>query len=385
MHPRLDGGALLVALCFISFPAIAGPTGYLRLKRVQIIDRQGFEKPIPALSVLVPSDWSFDGQVQYAQHLVAAADIVKLTFRATSPDGRTGVELFPDQNWGWADDPMMRQAIQNQNAMAARMNGPQTLLMAPLSAREFLTRVVIPKLRPGARVSGIEPIPDADAPIQQPIRQAQAQAARAGVPLRLKADHARARIHTSSGGHPSEEWMTAVIFTQATSLPSANPMASQSSTYQCAARYLFGLRAPESGLDANDTLYKTVLASVRIDPDWQARVSRAQLGMQAADLKGAQDRSRIIAQSAEDTRKSIREGYENRQRSHDRTSAEFSDALRGVQNFRNPVTGEAVQLDNRYANAWASGNGEYVVSDSSSFNPNSVLQGNWTRLEPVRR
>jgi hypothetical protein len=107
--------------------------------------------------------------------------------------------------------------------------------------------------------------------------------------------------------------------------------------------------------------------------------------MQAADLKGAQDRSRIIAQSAEDTRKSIGRLRENRQRSHDRTSAELSDALRGVQNFRNPATGENVQLDNRYANAWASGNGEYVVSDSSSFNPNSVLQGNWTRLEPVRR
>jgi len=373
---------LLVALFSISPPALAAPSPYLRLKRVQIVDQRGFEKPLPALSVLVPSDWSFEGQVQYAQHLVAAADIVKLTFRATSPDGRTGIELFPDQNWSWADDPMMRQAMQNQNAVAARMNGAQTVLMAPLSAREFLTRGLIPRLRPGARVSGVEPIPDAEAPIQQLIREAQAQAAQAGIPLRLKADHARARIHTSAASHTSEEWMTAVIFTRATSLPS---MAGQTSMYQCAARYLFSLRAPEGGLDANDTLYRTVLATVRIDPVWQARVSQAQLGMQAADLKGAQDRSRIIAQSAEDTRKTIREGYENRQRSHDRTSAEFSDALRGVQNFRNPVTGENVQLDNRYGNAWASGNGEYVVSDSSSFNPNSVLQGNWTRLEPVRR
>ena len=214
----------------------------------------------------MPSDWRFDGRVQYAEHLVAAADIVKLTFRATSPDGRTGIELFPDQNWAWADDPMMRQAIQNQNAMAARMNGPQTFLMAPLSAREFLTRVVIPKLRPGAKVSGIEPIPDAEAPIQQPIRQAQAQAAQTGIPLRLKADHARARIHTSAGGHPSEEWLTAVVFTQATALPSTTPMVGQSSTYQCAARYLFGLRAPEGGLDANDTLYKTVLAACASTP-----------------------------------------------------------------------------------------------------------------------
>jgi hypothetical protein len=84
-------------------------------------------------------------------------------------------------------------------------------------------------------------------------------------------------------------------------------------------------------------------------------------------------------------RKTIREGYESRQRSHDRTSAEFSDALRGVQNYRNPATGEMVQLDNQYGHAWASGNGEYVLSDSPGFNPNSVLHGNWTELQPAHR
>jgi len=375
MNPWLGRGALLAAL-WISSSAGASE-GYLRLKRVQIVDRNGFEKPIPALSVLIPRDWSFDGQAQYAQHLVAPLDIVKLTFRAASPDHRTGFELFPDQNWSWTDDPMMRQAIQNQNAMAARMNGAQTTLMAPLSARDFLTRVAVPRLRPGAKISGVEPIPDADAPIRQLIQQA--QASQPGIPLNLKADHARARVHTPSG----EEWITAVIFTRATPVPTLG--GGRSLSYECAARFLYGLRAPEGGLEANDALYRTVLSTIRIDPTWQSRVTQAQMQMQATNLKGVQDRSRIIAQSAEDQRRIIKEGYENRQRTLDRTNAEFSDALRGVQNFRNPATGEAVQLDNRYANAWASGDGEYVVSDSSSFNPNSVLQGHWTRLEPVHR
>jgi hypothetical protein len=128
-----------------------------------------------------------------------------------------------------------------------------------------------------------------------------------------------------------------------------------------------------------------VLSTVRIDATWQARVSQVQLNIQAAELKCARDRSRIIAQSAEDTRKTLREGYESRQRSHDRTSAEFSDALRGVQNYRNPTTGEVVQLDNQYGHAWASGNGEYVLSDSPGFNPNATLRVNWTELQPVHR
>jgi len=58
--------------------------------------------------------------------------------------------------------------------------------------------------------------------------------------------------------------------------------------------------------------------------------------------------------------------------------------MRGVQNFHNPTTGEDVKLSNEYAHAWVSGNGEYVMSDSSSFNPGQVLQGHWTELQPVR-
>jgi len=354
-----------------------------------VVDKHGFEKPMPALSLLIPTDWSFEGDVHFAQRPGGSpADLVKITFRAASPDGRTAIELFPGYSWAWADDPMMRQAIQNSNAMSAQLGGGRTELMAPLAAREFLTRIAVPKLQPGARVLGTEPIPDVDGPLKQQVQQAQAQAAQAGMQLRIKADHARAHLQSNAGGQPAEEWITAVVYTRATPAPSMNAMTGQMGqtwTYQCSAENLFGLRAPAGSLNANEKLYQAVLSTVRIDPTWQARVSQVQLNMQAADLKGARDRSRIIAQSAEDTRKTLREGYEARQRSHDRTSAEFSDALRGVQNYRNPTTGEVVQLDNQYGHAWASGNGEYVLSDSPGFNPNATLRGNWTELQPVHR
>src|SRR5262249_32623654 len=109
------------------------------------------------------------------------------------------------------------------------------------------------------------------------------------------------------------------------------------------------------------------------------------LNMQAANIQGARDRSKIIAQSAEEQRKAIKEGYEGRQKSEARNAERFSDAMRGLQTFRNPSTGEDVKLDNSYAHAWVSGNGEYVLSSSPGFNPGQVLQGSWTELQPVRR
>jgi hypothetical protein len=365
----------------------AAEPGYLRLKRVEIVDRHGFEKPMPAMSMLVPTDWSFDGQIRYAQKLGDPADLVRLAFRTASPDGRLAVEMFPGWSWAWADDPMMRQAMQSQNAMTAQLGRAPTEVSPPMSARDFLTRVAVPRLRPGARVLGVEPIPDVDAGLQEQVRQTQAAAASAGLQMRLRADHARARLQLPAGKQPGEEWLTAVVFTRATAMPSINRATGQmgqSAMYQCSAEYLFAMRAPPGELPTNEKLFRTILSTVRVDPTWQARVSQVQANMAASNVQSAHDRSKIIAKSGEDTSRLIREGYENRQSALARSNERWSDAMRGVQNFHNPTTGEDVKLSNEYAHAWVSGNGVYVMSDSSG-NPGQVLQGHWTELQPVRR
>jgi|SRR5579859_1243714 len=37
---------------------------YYRMKKVAVVDAHGFERPIQALSLLIPSDWQFQGSVQ---------------------------------------------------------------------------------------------------------------------------------------------------------------------------------------------------------------------------------------------------------------------------------------------------------------------------------
>ena len=382
--PRSWMSLLLAGLAPLS--SLAAEPGYLRLRKVEIVDRRGFEKPIPAMSLLVPADWSFDGQVHYAQKIGDPADLVKLSFRTASTDGRLAIEMFPGWSWAWADDPMMRQAMQSRNEMTAQLGGARAELGPPMSARDFLTRVAVPRLRPGAKVLGIDPIPDVDAALREQIAQAQALAAQAGVQMRLRADHGRARVQLPPGKVPGEEWLTAVVFTRATAMPSMNPSTGQmrqSAMYQSTADQLFAMRSPPGELSAHQKLFDTVLSTVRIDPTWQGRVLQVQANMTAANVQGARDRSRIIAQSGEETRRTIQGGYAHRQAALDRSAERWSDAMRGVQNFRNPTTGENVKLGNEYAHAWVSGNGEYVMSDSPG-NPGQVLQGHWTELQPLR-
>jgi len=365
---------------------LAGDPGYLRLKRAQIIDRHGFEKPMPAFSVLIPTDWKFDGEVRYGKGVGNPEDLARLAFRAASPDGRLAIEMFPGWSWTWAEDPMMRQAMQSQNAMSARMGGARAEIGPPMSARDFLTRVAVPRLRPGAQVLATGPTPDLDQMLQAQVQEAQTLAKQAAVQMRLKADQATVRVQLASG--KAEEWLTAVVYVRATAVPSMNRATGQmvqSAMYQSSADSLYGLRAPPGELPANEKMFRAVLSTARIDPTWQGRVTQVQLNMAASNIQGASDRSRIIAQSAEDQRKAIKEGYENRQKSLDRSAERFSDAMRGLQTYRNPTTGEDVKLDNSYAHAWASGNGEYVLSSAPGFNPGQVLQGSWTELQPIRR
>lgn len=384
MHRWMAAAALAL---LPPLPGLADPS-YLRLKRAEVVDQHGFEKPLPAMSVLIPVDWTFQGEVKLAQRIGDPADLVKLVFRTTSPDGRLAIELLPSWNWSWVDDPMMRQAIQNQSAMAAQLGRAPTQMMPPMTARDFLSKVAVPKLRPGAKLLGIEPIPDLDPALQSQVKQAQALASQAGLQTRLRADEARARIQLPAGKAPAEEWITAVVITHATAMPTLTPGSGQmrqSATYQSSAESIYALRAPPGELPTHEKLFRTVISTVRVDPAWQARVTQVQASMSASNVQSAQDRSKIIAQSAEAQRRSIQGAYEAHQKAEDKSAERFSDAMRGLQTYRNPVTGEDVKLSNQYGHAWASGNGEYVMSDTPGFKPGDVLQGHWTELQPVKR
>jgi hypothetical protein len=99
--------------------------------------------------------------------------------------------------------------------------------------------------------------------------------------------------------------------------------------------------------------------------------------------KGVADRARIQQQAADDIRRIQDETYQNRQRSQDRTALRIDQYIRGVETYRDPGTGERVELSNQYGRAWSNGAGEYVLSDSPGFSPSQHLNGSWTQLEQV--
>ena len=58
----------------------------------------------------------------------------------------------------------------------------------------------------------------------------------------------------------------------------------------------------------------------------------------------------------------------------------WSNAIRSVDTYRDPINGVEVEVPNTYEKAWTDGN-EYIFTNDRFFDPNQNAGPNWTPLE----
>lgn len=365
-------------------PAAAQPSSprgnYLVMKKVTVMDQTGFERPMPSASLLLPADWQYQGATQW--NIKDACNTIQTTFRSSGPDGRA-YEIFPNYNWVWADDPTPLRVAAQQKAQYGTKGCD---VMPPMSAAEFLRRN-LPRLRPNAQLAGIEPLPESLRNMQQQARQTEQMAAQYNLRQQVRPDIARARLRYSLNGQAMEEWVVATTVITGTLGPSYDVRSArmtQAFSYSCTAT-MNAARAPQGQLDSSEKFFKLIISTIRVDPAWQSRINQQSATMQAIEQKGIRDRVAINTKTANDIADIRRQGYENQQRSEDRVFGNFSDNTRGVERFRNPTSGETFELSNLYGHAWVNNRNEVFLSDQEGVDPNVVLKGNWTALEPVKR
>lgn len=375
--------SLLIALAvgLASAPLhVAGEaaTDHLRMRLVQIVDTQGFGQPVPAASILLPSDWNVQSGVRWTNQLGCAQGMIEMSLKASSPDGRLGFEVFPDFTWVWYDDPSAqyyaRQAEQNHAA-------PGCAVLPPLDAPGYLQNVFLPRWRAGATLVDLDRA--------EGLAEAMAleyQALVGGMPNAAHADFdaALATLETPRGGGTDSEWILASTIRTTTGLPSAASVwtgtLQMTASYRSAAVSQFAARAPKGELEKNERLFETIYRSFRIDPRWDAARLQFWQAIQRIEQKGAEDRRRIMENSRREIGAIVDQVYENRQAALDRTYERQSQALRGVETFVDPSTSTRVDLSNGYQNAWTNGLGDYILSDSPGFDPGRELGGTWREL-----
>ena len=93
---------------------------------------------------------------------------------------------------------------------------------------------------------------------------------------------------------------------------------------------------------------------------------------------------RIYAQTGSEIRADQMRQWETSQAVRDRIADDWSRAFRGVEQYYNPYEGKTVELPSGYDNVWVNRLGDYVVSESPSYNPNVGSNQDWIQVQPAR-
>jgi len=354
--------ALLGAASATAAPPL--PDGALRVQRVEFIDRQGFEKPMVAATMMVPVGWQQEAAVEWNVRQRCTRPHA-LRLRARAPDGSAAIELVPGEGWGRT----------SQGAPVS--DCPQGTWR---DTREYLAAWV-QRNRPGARWLDYRLRPDKSQPEQQ-------QNFPGGGAFSHRVESGQALIAYSEGGRELRETLVAnVAFTQSR-LVMVGLAAGQNQVLQTLQGQSLGVlawRAPAGTLDMRQ--FDAVWDTLRPGPEWQARIDKANAEM-AADNQRTQAeigrinaatqrettahialRGQIRAQTQRDVAAIRNNTYQAGQASNDRMHTDAVRTVREVQGYRDPRGGGVVELSHHYRHAWQLRDGSYVLTDNPGFNP----------------
>lgn len=355
--------------------ANALPPGALRVELVEIMDRNGFDKPLVALRGLVPEGWRTQGGVAWGRSQPGCGDPAVFDWAAISPDGQSRYELPPTEMWNASNSMQLPcQYAEFQDV------------------RSYLTAWV-QRRYPGARVTGYRPRRDfLDA--QQPwLDQKLAMTNSSGLGMKAWADAGELTYTAGSGGREIEGVVQASAEFYVSS--AWNPMGGPSlMTLSAATTSAFAAQAPKGQLDMQQV--EAVRKSLKADADWATRMMDFRNRMAGIQTQAVKDRAAIIvaggaAMTAQTiaannaagarAREAIRNNYADAydatvaagaaaSASSDRMQRERIEGIRGVETYVDPVYGGTVQLDATYDHAWRVTNSDsYILTNDPNFNP----------------
>lgn len=341
----------------------------VRMKTFQYVDRQGMG--IEAFRMLIPSDWRFDGGIQWVLDNPGMPAVA--AFRVTNPAGTAEFEAFPNHMFFWTNNQM----ILSMFPVGSRYLGSEVL--QPATPVDFLQNVLIPRFR--GNVSNLRVVERKQLP--ELARQLGANMpSHPGVSTSV--DGGKVKIEYQRNGRWMEETIYAVV--ESFSYPIQTMYGTVVNT-NWLGEYLFSFKAEKGKLDASSKLFQTMVRSFQLNPQWFNKYSQLTEYLIQNQIKRIQNIgqiSRIVSQTNNEISDMIMKGYESRQAVYDRLSTNFSQTIRGVDEYHDPIKETPIELPIGYNRAWTNGLGEYVLSDDYSFDPNIGSNQNWEQMRKAQ-
>ncbi|HEV3257294.1 MAG TPA: hypothetical protein VG013_10475 [Gemmataceae bacterium] len=327
----------------------------LRLKPLIVRD-PAFQQE--AFRLLIPADWRGTGRVDWRFHPQYPA---ALSVRAENPAGAEAVYSYPLIPFvaGVWHLPEGGYYLGNE------------VRPYPGGITAYVQSYLLPRLRPEMRNYRV--LDTRDMPKWAGASTAVRDATAVGIPASATAGCVRI-AYTDGGRAVQEEFYVMLVRAHIVGLDYWG-------TELCSS-----VRAEPGHLDPVRKIYETMVSSFRLDVHWfsrQQQVAAMVVNVLNNEQAAVMNLSRYLAQTNDQVTAVIRDSYQRRQDAMDRVNAQFSQYIRGVDEYSNPFEGHPVELPSGYRNAWANAAGEYILSDDPNFNPNVQGTGNWQALRPT--
>ena len=323
-----------------------------------------------AFRLLIPKGWQAEGTISWSANPALPA---QARFRFYNPNGAEEFNLFPTQSYFWTNNQMFLST----NPPGSLRFG--TLVMRPIDLRNAFMQVIIPKFR--TKVSGLKITEEKQ--VAELARLARGELIRG---VHSSAEGGKIRIQYQQNSRLIEEEIYAAVSQFVTDLPGSAFSRGYFIDYWYI-DYVFSFKAEKNRLDSQSKVFQTMVYSLKVNPRWFARVSNVKEMMVQQIIRGIKAVGRIgemVARAGSEMRADQMHAWEQRQQAQDRIAQNFSDYIRGVDRFHDPFSGKEVELPSGYGRAFANNLGEYIVTDSPSYNPNIGSNLHWEELTPAK-
>jgi hypothetical protein len=346
-------------------PGVLAASEGLRLKAHAYVDAQGIG--CEAFRLLIPSDWSFEGGVQWPMNNPSMPGVIG--FRVRSPDGHTAFEVLPNLAFFWTNNPMVAMSFPIGSFYYGNEVRP------PMPALQVLREVVLARYRgqmPALQIIGQESLPGL-------LGQIQASGAGFGG-AGPASDGAKTRIRYRQADVEIEEELFAVVEVARTFAPTLMGMVENIFWW---ADYLLTFRAQAGQLDAQSQILEVIVRTFRMNPQWYNRY--AQL-VQYLTQNPVQQMyhvgqiSQILRQASDFISEATMAGYRQQQQTRARIADAANKTVRGVVQYQDPIHGGVVELPGGYERAWTNSLDEYILTDDLHLDPNEGSNLNWQQM-----
>ena len=334
----------------------------VKYKTASCVDTQG--TGLEAFSLLIPSDWTFEGEVTWLLNNPLMPATAQFSVR--NPDSTVEFEGFPNQSMFWTNNPL----IQYTNPPGSRYFG--AYVMEPLGPIEALKQIVVPMFR--GDVANLKFISEEELPELAKLFGTGTDPTSG---ISYGAEAGKIRVEYTLNGVQVEDEIYCVIQSVKTPVGSAtnnNWFISNLSSF----------RAVKGKLDANSKTLQTIAFSVVINLKWLNKYNQLVLYLikqQIQQIKSIGQLSNMLSQMSDEISEDNLKSWEDRQAANDRLVDDFTHGILGVDSYYDPIAEKTVELPSGYDNAWTNSLGEYILADDPSYNPNIGSNLDWQPMK----